>query len=135
MPIELLSVCTWSKTDCATANTPQPTWEAVEGAVRALDNGAHNDLYLYPEASVPLTYLCIGGGKGRYVVSASLRGDKFFNVVDPSQPPDGFQSLVVGGQEGDYPTNAVVGLPTALAAARAYYDTGRCEGPVTWQPS
>jgi hypothetical protein len=130
--IEILTVCEWVGRSMRQVETERPTWEAVESAVRALDNASRNDVYLIPDKGDRETYLCIGGGAGRYLATGSIRNESFPTVVDPSKLQGPPQELVVGGQRGQYPSHWILDLATALRAARAFHGTGRFEGGMTW---
>src|SRR5262249_25004042 len=98
-----------------------------------LDGAARNDLYLTPAVSDVGTYLCVGGGNGRYILTGAIEIDKEFpTLVESDRPADPVQELVVGGQAGMYPANWIVSLETALRAARAFYDAGGFEGSFPW---
>jgi len=128
-----LTTCLWSSTDCISEEVEGPTWEDVEEAIKALDGAARNDVYLAPDPEVPETFLCIGGGNGEYVVSGSIEGERFPTVVDPKGSDD-IVSLVVGGQLSEFSRRFIVDLSTALAAARAFLESGRFgEGDVVWE--
>jgi hypothetical protein len=44
------------------------------------------------------------------------------------------ESLVTGGQLGNFPGNTVVeDLPTVMAAVRAFYETGSRDDSLPWQ--
>ena len=105
-----------------------PTWEQVEAAIRQLDNEAFNDLYLLPDANDSETYLCVGGGGGRYVLAGVLAGDRFPTLIDPNRPAEPTQLIRVGGQEGDYPANVVHDLNTTLQAVHAFWASGSFNG-------
>ena len=124
MPAFQLAVYEWRGTGVTKTISEQPSWEAVESAIRALNNRERNDLYLTPSPGDPETYLCIGGGAGRYVVAGSVRNLEFPTILDDSKSPDPRQRLTVGGQEGEYPANQVVDLETALSAAREFFEAG-----------
>ena len=132
MAIELLTICEWAGPARHTTDVDQPGWEAVDAAVRALDNACRNDLYLTPQKADPETYLCIGGGAGRYIVTGSIRNEEFPTVIDPSKAAEPEEVLVVGGQSGCFPGNWAVDLDTALRAARSFHATGEFAGEVTW---
>jgi hypothetical protein len=106
----------------------RPTLEQVVDAVRRLDNKVFNDLYLEPDGSAGDTWLCVGGGAGRYLLSGAVSDERFPTLVDPARPAEPVEALVVGGQEGSYPGNQVHDLKTALEAVRAFWTTGRFEG-------
>jgi hypothetical protein len=126
--IAQLTVPHWEGTDVRSEIVPNPTWEQVEAAVRRLDNASLNDLYLQPDADNSETYLCVGGGGGRYVLAGVLAGDRFPTLVDPNRPAEPAELLRVGGQEGDYPANVVHDLETTLAAVQAFWASGSFDG-------
>lgn len=132
MPIQRLTICEWRGATVAETIIEQPRWEAVESAIRALNNRDRNDVYLVPAPAGPETYLCVGGGAGRYLVSGSLDNKEFPTILDQSRTAGPPERLNVGGQEGEYPASQVVDLATALTAARAFFDSGGFAGSVTW---
>jgi len=130
--MDLLTVCEWLGRRRSDSEIAEPTWEQVEAAIRRLDNDRWNDVYLYPASSDTETYLCVGGGSGRYLVSGSIGNEVFPTVIDPANPAIEDVPLVVGGQEGLYPANWIVDLTTALGACKVYYDLGHPGGDITW---
>src|SRR5262245_10382705 len=125
MAVDLLTVCEWHGAGKTDHEIPKPSWADVEQAIRALDGSARNDLYLQPDHSDPGTYLCVGGGSGRYILTGAIDIDREFpTLVDSGRPATPQEAIVLGGQEGLYPANWVVGLEGALSAARAFYDAG-----------
>jgi len=130
--MDLLTVCEWFDRTRSDTEITKPAWEQVEVAIRRLDNDRWNDVYLYPESSDPETYLCVGGGADRYLVSGSIGNEVFPTVIDPANSDTKEVPLVVGGQEGLYPANWIVDLTTALRACKAYYELGHLGGDITW---
>jgi hypothetical protein len=128
MPIARLTISEWQDNQVKEQVIDHPTLEQVETAVRRLDNRSRNDLYLQPVAEDSETYLAVGGGDGRYVLTGAVSGERFPSLIDPSRPSRPLELLRVGGQDGDYPANAVHDLETTLRAVRAFYATGRFEG-------
>src|SRR5262249_31512540 len=115
LPIELLTVYEWLGPRVARQEYRDPSWELVEDAIRELNGQAWNDLDLCPAAADPETWLCVGGGAGRYIVTGSACGESFPTVArGPSE--EGREGVVVGGQVGAYPRHWVVDLDTALRA-------------------
>ena len=132
MSIARLRVCEWSGNRMKETTVDAPSWARVEKAIRALNGEGLNDLYLQPESNESETYLCVGGGAGRYVVSGSIRNEEFPTLVNETKHELETVTLTVGGQAGDYPANWVVDLPTALAAARDFFEVGSFEGETKW---
>jgi hypothetical protein len=129
MAIARMTVCEWRGSSLERQIVPNPTLDQVEAAVRRLDNQRFNDLYLEPSGDEPDTWLCIGGGAGRYLLSGALANQRFPTLVDPTRAADPAETLVVGGQEGTYPANRVHNLGAALEAVRAFWRSGRFEDP------
>jgi hypothetical protein len=98
MTIQLLRICEWRGDRRIDHETPDPTWEEIEKAIRALNNRDVNDVYLCVEAENDEEFLCIGGGDGRYVVTGAFE-ETFPTVVDPARC-SGEEPLVVGGRRG-----------------------------------
>ena len=72
-----------------------------------------------------------GGAEGRYLVCASFDNDKFHSLVgvgDPSQTV----TLVVGGQEGDYPADTIVDREATLAVAKTFAESGKLDPRFEW---
>jgi hypothetical protein len=129
--IGLLTVCKWSGPRKEDTNIEHPAWPQVEAAIRALNGTTHNDVYLQPAGGEPDSYLCIGGGKGRYIVTGATKGGEFPTLTDPARAGEPEETIVVGGQPGNYPGHWVVDLETALGAARSYFDTGTLGAQIT----
>ena len=133
MAIELLTICQWDGPHMESADIFDPTWDQVEAAIRALDEGTRNDLYLHPLASNPETYLAVGGGSGRYLVTGSIDNERFPTLVNAIVVSPARELLVVGGQTGDYPRDWILDLDLALQAARSFFETGEFGGDgMTW---
>ena len=133
MSIARLLICEWRGVERHDRFCESPSWSRVEAAVRALDGQRHNDLYLYPLAGDPATYLAVCGGSGRYLVRGSVAAERHRTAVDPERWSQGTCSLVAGGQAGDYPSHWIVGLRTALHAARVYWSCGGYSSSVRWE--
>ena len=101
-------------------------WMEIEVAIRSLD-GHQQTLETEDEA-----HLAIGGGKGRYVVYLTFDNEVFHYVVDPLKLGMD-EKLVVGGQEGIYPTKLCVGLDMALSAAKTFAKFGIIEKSIIWE--
>jgi hypothetical protein len=109
-----------------------PVWGDIEAAIRRLDNQRWNDIYLRPIGAPAETYLAVGGGAGRYVVTGSESGERFPTLENPRGSEHELVALCVGGQLGEYPSRYVVDLDGALAAARCFYDAGGFDHGVSW---
>ena len=110
MPLYQLTICDWNplRRDTVIKN---PEWDHVREAIEKLNNRNLNDVYLQPMEDDPETFLGIGGGDGRYLVTG-VTVDGYPTVIDPNKSAS-YERLVVGGQEGGYPTRCLVDLATA----------------------
>jgi hypothetical protein len=124
-----MTMCQWSGATVDSQIVPNPSLDQVEAAIRKLDNERFNDLYLQPVGDDPETWLCVGGGAGRYLLSGALGNQRFPTLVDPTKAADPAVALTVGGQEVTYPANRVHSLNTALEAVRTFWKSGRFEDP------
>ena len=139
MTIERLVVSYWGKAPIPTRIVGNPTWQQVESAIRALDAADYNDIMMIPVVANEGTWLAVGGGAGRYVVTGSIEHNRFPTVV--REPGIGLkrheeenEMVMVGGQEGDYPRRWIVDLETAMRAARAFHLTGEFGGGrILWE--
>lgn len=130
-----LRIIEWKGTGYAEQIVTRPPLKAVIAAVRGLDGGAHNDIYLYPKVRSTIPYLCVGGGAGRYLVTGVLPGDRFPTLIDPSRPDLPKESLRVGGQQSLYPRNWVHSLDATLRAVEAFWNAGdfaAVPAPLKW---
>ncbi|KJV34863.1 hypothetical protein VI08_09500 [Luteibacter yeojuensis] len=78
--------------------------------------------------------LTIGGGGGTYIVMYTRNGPDagWWDLVSDGKP-DATRSLVVGGQEGDYPLNLLNGSDATFRAAAHFFETGEMSAGLTWQ--
>ncbi len=132
MAIDVLTICEWIDRSVKHTEVKNPSWCEIEEAIRSLNNGERNDIYLVPDENAPETYLGIGGGAGRYLVTGSVRNERFPTIVDPNKEPTPKELLLVGGQDGDYPANWIIDLETALRAAKVFYDAGTFGQGANW---
>ena len=106
MPIGRLTACEWTRGRMNEVVFDDPSWQDVENAIRALDGQTRNDVYLTADRLNPDTWLVVGGGNGRYIVTGAIDVDKEFPaLIDAGRPDEPQEALVVGGQEGLNPAN------------------------------
>jgi hypothetical protein len=106
--------------------------EQVVAAIKKLDGRNKTSVYLQAGGEKSLTVS--GGNDGRYVAFVTIGvDDEFFNLVDLRQPADQMLDVVTGGQRGAFPAKQVVGLETALEAARQFASDGSMSSSVTWE--
>ena len=130
LAIESIEICEWNGATVRTSTINAPSWDEISEALLAMNGMNLNDIYLHPKKSDPETYLAVGGGAGRYLVTGSINNEHFPTLVCGSSKSD--VSLVVGGQEGIYPSNAVVNLEAAISAVKAFYEKGDFDCGINW---
>lgn len=109
-----------------------PTWEQIEAAICELDGQTRTLVTLGADEE---TYMTVGGGEGgKYIVSVTFDNIEFYSSVDRSLGLQ-VETLVVGGQLGDYPAKALADLQIALLAAKTFASSGKLEESVTWEDS
>ena len=105
-----------------------PSWSQIETAIRELDGESKTLVTLGIDED---TYMSIGGGINKYVV---ITFDNFnFYVLTGSPKSEQIQTLVVGGQNGNYPANQCVDLLHCLLAARTFTESRKLDTLLTWQ--
>jgi len=105
-----------------------PRWDAVEAALRRLDNHRFTMVGLSVDED---HYMLVGGGAGTYVCTIHNRDEDLNLLVSGGATGD--PVTIVAGQGTEYPTDEVVDLPTVLAAVRAYYTTGVASSQLDWR--
>jgi len=98
-----------------------------------LNNRERNDIYLTPSDSNHQTYLCIGGGAGRYLVTGCIENGRFPTLIDPSKPEQEKERIVSRGQEVLVPSQWVVDLESVLKAARSFFEAGDFNSGIAWR--
>ena len=109
-----------------------PSWKDMEIAIRAL-NGEDRTLVTLQTAGD--AYMAIGGGDaGRYIVYATFDNTTFHTIVGRQNRP-GAETLVVGGQAGNYPARFVTDIDTAIKVARTFSTLAQLERTHVWEAS
>lgn len=107
-----------------------PSWQQIESAICELNGKTQTLVTLGADEE---SYMSIGGGEaGKYIVNVTFDGITFYNLVDRSRT-EKVESLVVGGQMGNYPAKLCADLQTVLLVAKSFAGTGEVEASVTWQ--
>ena len=120
----------WRGTACDGDQIAHPSVEDIEVAITRLDGKYRTIVTIKGDEDA---HLAVGGGaSGQYVVYATF-DNKRFSTLMSAEPSDSQTLLLVGGQQGDYPRNIVVDLPIALAAAKAFAETGQIDPGLRWR--
>ncbi|GJD19003.1 hypothetical protein RIVM261_039590 [Rivularia sp. IAM M-261] len=106
-----------------------PDWNQVESAIRELDGASHTLVTLGADEE---TYMSIGGGAGKYIVTVTFDNLNFYTLLDLAKS-NNIEKLVVGGQYGNFPANHCVDILRCLLAARTFALEGKLDELLTWQ--
>lgn len=107
-----------------------PSWQEIETAILELNGKSKTLVTLGADEE---TYMSIGGGEaGKYIVNVTFDNMSFYNLVNFSKSEQ-IETLVVGGQAGDYPAKMCVDLQTVLLAGKTFVELGKLEESVTWE--
>jgi hypothetical protein len=120
----------WSGVHCETEEIASPSWDDILKAIKALD-GKRRTLVTLRGASS--TEMVIGGGSdGRYIGYVAISDDSFQYLT--SEHKDGPRvSLLIGGQEGDYPIDQVVTQTVVVTAAKTFSEIGSLDPQLMWK--
>jgi hypothetical protein len=110
--------------------TSNPSPDAVEAAIRRLNNAELHDVFLMtPDLD---TFLGVSGGAGRYIVTISIRSERFAHLLNPDDPSDVEEEMMCGGQITPFPRRYLVKLATAILAALHYLETREAAPGLSW---
>ncbi|HYO58157.1 Imm1 family immunity protein [Archangium sp.] len=101
----------------------------VAQAIRRLDQRRHTLVALEADSEA---HMLVGGGNGDYVISATLDGLTFLNLVTaPVHQRD--VKVVVGGQDGLYAPHLIIAQDAALKAALTFTERGQLDPRFRWE--
>jgi len=106
-----------------------PSWNQIETAIRELDGEKHTLVTLGINEDI---YMSIGGGENKYIVTATSDNLNFYVLIDATKSQQ-VETLVVGGQKGNYPANQCVDLLRCLLAARTFTELGKLDSLLIWE--
>ncbi len=104
---------------------PDASLEDVEAAVGSLDGARYTLVLVELPSGRTLT---IGGGPHRFVAEVAESDTIRWAAIDPAAANDPV-SLVVGGQQVDYPGRLCVDRDTVLRAVRTFVEAGGARNP------
>lgn len=107
-----------------------PDLEDLHRTIEALDAEIKTSVFLKAETGA---YMAIGGGHDQYVVYISPADQEFWNLIADEADANGTISLVIGGQDGDYPARQVVDKNIAMKAAESFFLKGEREPSLHWE--
>jgi len=106
-----------------------PTINDLRRVIEAMDAIVRTSVFLEGENS----HMAVGGGDGQYVVYVSPADNQFWNVIASETDSEDKVSLVVGGQDGDYPARQVVDKSAAIKAAERFFLDGERDPSLHWE--
>ena len=118
-----------------THSTPNPSWEQVEAAIRALDHHCHPFLFMgLREECAGEDCMSILGGENGYAISVADSDGGWLQYCEPSHT--GGDVPVWTSDQGYYPNERYVtyDLQLVLRIARHYAQTGELDPSVQWEP-
>jgi hypothetical protein len=107
-----------------------PTSLDVTQAIRRLDQRRHTLVALETDGEA---HMLVGGGNGEYIVSATLDGLTFLNLVTTPVHQEEVR-VVVGGQEGLYASELIIAQDATLEAALTFTERGQLAPSFRWEP-
>lgn len=122
----------WSGVNSRESTLKDATWADVARLIKRLDARKHTVASLKIDDDNNLT---VGGGGGRFIVTVTADGDRFFDLVLTAPTDMSTIRLNVGGQEGEYPADQVVDEDTAVACAMTYLKSSKMDERFTWRES
>lgn len=127
--IQQLDIPTWEHNKKAGTIVSNPTWDDVESAIRNLDGKSKNTVYLTPDSSDPETFLGIGGGPKKFILTGAVQNETYPTLINSSADMQAAEiELVVGGQAANFPANWIHELDTTLKAAKYFWQTSEFAG-------
>lgn len=119
-------LCDWRQGE---GKIPTPAWEIIAAAVRELDAERRTEVSL---GTAGEAHLSVSGGRGRYLVSATLDNDRFYDLANPAGDDSEPHRFVAAGQAILATGDEIVSLDVALTAARTFAETGRIDPTLSW---
>jgi hypothetical protein len=128
MKVQFIETDRWEGQRCFDTRLQRPSWEIVERAIRSLDANRHTCVSLLGDNDC---LFVVGGGAGRFVLSASPNEDTHLTALNLSAPLSQVE-LTIGGQTGIYMAQMVVDEAQAIQAARTFCESNTLEPSLTW---
>jgi hypothetical protein len=129
MYVKSLQYDNWENARGTDERIDNPSLTDIELAIRAIDGKRRQGVIL---VGVGDAHLAVGGGLGgQFVVYATFDNERFFSLTSNDNRGSSVR-LLVGGQEGEYPSHMIVNLDHALAAAQAFARSGQLAPQLQW---
>lgn len=108
---------------------PAKNWQEIEKVIRELD-GKHRTLVTLETDGE--AHLAIGGGPDKFIVYLTFDNEVFYYLCGFAKS-NLEESLIVGGQEGLYPTKFCVEIDLILQVAKTFAEFGTMDQTVVWE--
>jgi hypothetical protein len=122
----------WSEVNSRELNLQDFTWADVARLIKRLDARKYTLVSLKVDEN---NHPMVGGGNGRFIVTVTAEGDRFFDLVHAAPTDTSNIRLNVGGQEGEYPADQIVDEDTAVACAMTYLKSSEMDERFAWRES
>lgn len=119
----------WAGVYCDEQEVRSPGFEELIELFRKLDGKVHTLLVLDAPNGARLM---IGGGAGRYVVSATVSEQEFWNLLSEVDK-HGAVVVTTGGQDGEFPARQVVDEAHAIQAAKTFLSSAKLDSNLLWE--
>jgi hypothetical protein len=130
MHVITLGTDLWEGVRCKDSKLSNPSWPAIETAIRDLD-GEHRTIATI-EGTGAVRLVVGGGSQGKYIVWATFDNEKFHTLLSTERSTEKIL-LRIGGQNGDYQKEMVVDIGAALKAAKTFYEFGKLNEELDWK--
>ena len=104
-------------------------WQQIQEAIEQLDGRRRTLVTLETGGEA---HMAIGGGATQYFIYLTFDNEEFYYVVNLTGL-DVEERLIVGGQEGIYPSKFCVGKDIAMKVAKTFAELGVMDKSMTWQ--
>jgi hypothetical protein len=106
---------------------PEPTWEDCARAIAVMDQQRRTAVILSSDSAGDLS---VAGGAGRYFIELTTPQEAFLSVAFSAD--QGTESLVTGGQLGEFATRWLTDEATAVEIARHFFEHEEAHPGYQW---
>ena len=129
MFISKFSIEDWQGTQNKGSVQVAKNWQQIQEAIEQLDGRRRTLVTLETDGEA---HMAIGRGSTQYFIYVTFDNEEFYYVANPASL-EAEESLIVGGQEGIYPSKFCVGQDIAMKVAKTFAELGVMDKSMTWQ--
>jgi Immunity protein Imm1 len=130
MRVTTLRTDLWEGVRCKDGELLNPSWLAIECAIKNLDGEYRTIASIEGTGAVRLV---VGGGaQGKYIVWVTFDDTEFHTLLSSDRSAEK-TLLRIGGQDGDYEKEIIVDVNAALKAAKTFYEFGKLDEELKWK--